>query len=523
MGAEHVVVGGYVGCLVLLLVFSLSQAHLALVRRRARPGHVASGATNATLEPRPPTPTHWPTVTVQLPIYNERHVSKRLIDAAAALDYPRDRLVVQVLDDSTDDTAGVIDAAVGRHRGAGVDIKVVRRSTREGYKAGALAHGLCDDTSELVAILDADFVPGPDLLRRLVPHFDSPDVAAVQARWGYLNPRESLTTRVEAFLLDLHFAVEQPARAATGGFLNFNGTAGIWRRSAIEDAGGWLARTVTEDIDLSYRAQLRGWRIAYVEACAVPSELPADMGALRSQQHRWIKGGAQNARLHLSSILALPGIRPRHRWHAAAHLLSGTTYAVILLMLLLTVPLAAVKNTAITTDYVDFGLPFCAATLALGWTMAVAQAPRGWRGWAGFAGLLAAFLVFTMGLAVHNGAAALSGWFGRPGGAFVRTPKSGGDGWQCSAYAVRSVDRRVLGEVAVLAWLGLGLAIAWWRREPALVPIQLMGCAGLVWVLALSLHHPLRARRAATVAGRHTGQRPGEQTAGKPETQEVPS
>ncbi|HYN30178.1 MAG TPA: glycosyltransferase [Dermatophilaceae bacterium] len=499
MAAEHVVLAGYVACLIALWVYSLSMAHLALVVRRTRRGR--SGAATPLLDdsaadaartapPRSVTPS----VTVQLPIFNELHVARRVIDAAAGLDHPRDRLRVQVLDDSTDATRDEVDAAAAWHRERGLPIEVVRRHTRDGYKAGALAKGLARDDAEFVMVLDADFVPRRDLIARLLAGFDAPDVGAVQARWGFLNADASAVTRVEAFLLDLHFAVEQPGRAAAGGFLNFNGTAGMWRRAAIEDAGGWRARTVTEDIDLSYRAQLRGWRIAYLGDVDVPSELPADLAGVRSQQHRWIKGGAQNARIHLGAVLRRPGITAATRWHAAAHLVSGSLYAVILAMLVLTVPLAALKNTAIETDYVDWGMPLAFSTLALGWTMAVAAHPRSAADWRRFAVLLPAFLVFTMGLSVHNGRAALSGWLGRPGGEFVRTPKAGSAGWRTTYAAVR-VDRRVLYELAVLAWLGVGLGIAWVRREPALVPLQLMAVAGLSWVVALSLWHPVRSRR----------------------------
>ncbi|HMM96377.1 glycosyltransferase [Phycicoccus sp.] len=502
MGAEHVVLAAYVACLVLVLVFSLTTAHLAVAVLRARRHPVAPGSGTDPRRAR---------VTVQLPIYNELHVAERVIDAAARLHHPPQLLRIQVLDDSTDATTAVVDAAVARHRVRGVDVRVVRRADRAGYKAGALADGLARDDAEFVLVLDADFVPRPDLVERLLAGVDGPDVAAVQARWGFLNEEESMTTRVEAFLLGMHFGVEQPGRALTGGMLNFNGTAGMWRRAAIEDAGGWDGRTVTEDIDLSYRAQLRGWRIVYLEDVVVPSELPADIGALRGQQHRWIKGGAQNARLHLGAVARhdAPG---QVRWHAAAHLLSGTLYTVILAMLTLSVPLAALKNTAVRTEYVDWGMPFTAATLALGWTLAVAHRPRGRRGWLRFGLLLPAFLVFTMGLAVHNGLAALSGWFGRPGGEFVRTAKAGTDGWRTAAYAGRTVDRRVLRELAAAGWLVLGLAVAWWRREPALVPLQLMGLTGLSWVLALSVLHPWQARRRVRGARGVPSPRPQEVT-----------
>ena len=343
MAAEHVVLGVYVACLLAVLTYSLSVSHLALIVRRDR----ATGSRH--LEAVVPVMPHAARVTVQLPIYNELHVARRVIDAACALTYPRDLLRIQVLDDSTDGTRSIVDTAVADHRARGVDIVTVRRSHRDGYKAGALAHGLTRDDADFVLVLDADFVPGTDLVERLLEGFRDGSVGAVQARWGYLNEDESLTTAVQAFCLGLHFRVEQPGRSVSGGMLNFNGTAGMWRREAIDAGGGWLARTVTEDIDLSYRAQLGGWRIVYLDDVVVPSELPADMSALRGQQHRWIKGGAQNARLHLRAVWHHAA--PLHvRWHAAMHLVSGSLYAVILTMLAVSVPLAALKNTAITTD-----------------------------------------------------------------------------------------------------------------------------------------------------------------------------
>ena len=365
-----------------------------------------------------------------------------------------------------------------------MDIRHVRRGTRDGYKAGALAEGMRQGTGELIAVFDADFVPAPDVLAKLLPPFEDARVGAVQARWGYLNEAESALTRVQAFLLDMHFRLEQPARNAQRLFLNFNGTAGVWRRTAVEDAGGWSSRTVTEDIDLSYRAQQRGWRIVYLDDCVVRSELPGDMTALRSQQHRWIMGGAQNARLHLGPVLRSRASRAV-RWHAVQHLVASSIYVVILIMLILSVPLAAMKNTAITADYQDFGIPFVMATAGLGWALYIARRPRGARELVRFAVLLAAFLTFTMGLAVANGAAALKGWFGH--GGVVRTAKAGSVPWDRSPYAGRRIDRRVLPEIGIVLWLVLGLVVAAVRREPALAPLQLMGLAGTGWVLVLSV------------------------------------
>lgn len=501
---EGAVLGAYVLCLLLLLVFSLAQLQLALGwRRRRRADDAARARIVAASVPSARAPggaASLPFVTVQLPLYNEQHVVDRLLRAVADLDYPRDRLEVQVLDDSTDVTRELVDRLVPQLSAAGLTIHHVVRADRVGYKAGALAEGLRTARGELVAVLDADFVPRPDFLRVLVPWFAAPDVGAAQARWDHLNLTESALTRVQGFLLDLHFRLEQPARAASGYFLNFNGTAGIWRVAAIADAGGWSARTLTEDIDLSYRAQQRGWRIVYLEDHACPAELPGDMSGLRSQQYRWMKGGAQNARLHAARILrsSLPG---RVRVHALQHLLAGSVYAVILTALLLTVPLTAVVNTSIDVEYADYGAAFVLSTAALAGAFREAQRPRGVAGHLRFLAQMARFMLFTMGLAVHNGLAVLAGWAGT-GGEFVRTPKAGPAGWQASAYAGRQVDRRVLREIAVLAFLVVGVVIGWRRGEWVMLPLQLMGIAGLGWVLTMSLWHPIRARRtAAEVAG----------------------
>jgi hypothetical protein len=244
----------------------------------------------------PAPPAEWPVVTVQLPLYNEMYVATRLLDAVCRLSYPRDRLEIQVLDDSTDETSELVAAEVARWRERGVDVRHVRRGDRAGFKAGALDAGLACARGELLAVFDADFVPGPDFLEKTVPYFTDPAdpqggsrLGMVQARWEHINRGYSLLTRIQAILLDGHFVIEHTARNRSGRFFNFNGTAGIWRRQAIEDAGGWQHDTLTEDLDLSYRAQLAGWRFVYLPEVTVPSELPVDVRGFKSQQHRWAK------------------------------------------------------------------------------------------------------------------------------------------------------------------------------------------------------------------------------------------
>ena len=498
---EGTILLSYVVCLVLLLIFSLGQLHLLVLHRRAR----------AMDEPRRARAENsLPSVTIQLPVYNEQYVIRGLIEAICAIDYPRDLLEIQVLDDSTDETVGIAGDLIERLRSTGIDITHIRRRSRTGFKAGALAHGLTISRGEFIAIFDADFIPAPDFLRRTLPYFGDPCVGAVQVEWDHINRRQSAMARIQAFLLDVHFRLEQRARCLNDLFLNFNGTAGVWRKAAIIDAGGWSADTLTEDIDLSYRAQLRGWKLIYLDDYVCPGELPADMNGFRSQQYRWLKGGAQNARCYLGAVLLsrFPG---RVRFHAAQHLLAGSVYAVILGILLLSVPLAALKNTAIAVDYVDYGMPFLASTLAIFAVFHQVQrpAPLGVLGHIRFAWSMLAVFTFTMGLSVHNGAAVVSGWLGRPS-EFVRTPKFGNSIWSASAYAGRRIDRGVVLELLVLAALLGGLVVGWLRREFSLFPIQLMGSAGLVWVIGLSIVHPLLARRHALAtiqAGKPTAKR----------------
>lgn len=483
---EPWVLAGYAACLLLNLAFSLAECHLWRLRHR--------GAA-----PALPSVDEWPHVTIQLPVYNERYVIRALIAAVAAIDYPRELLDIQILDDSTDETVAIASSLAAQLRARGLQIAHVQRAERTGYKAGALAHGLALARGEMLAIFDADFLPAPDFLRHTVPFFADPRVGGVQVRWSYLNRDASRLTWVQSFMLGLHFCFEQGVRCRNGLFLNFNGTAGVLRKAAIIDAGGWSADTLTEDIDLSYRAQLRGWTLIYRDDYTCASELPADMTALRTQQYRWIKGGAQNARRHAGTVLrsGLPG---RVRFHALLHLMAGSIYLPILGAVLLSVPLAALKNTWVGPDYADFGMLFLASLLPLFLVFRETQqpVPRGLGANLRFVGAMLLFLAFTIGLSVHNGAAALSGWLDRRS-EFVRTAKFGASDWTTTAYAMRQVDRRVAMEVVVLAVLVAGLFIGWQREEFALFPIQLMAASGLLWVIGLSLVHPFRAWRNRAV------------------------
>ncbi len=314
--------GAYVAASLLLIAYGANISFLSfVVWRGGREPEARAQSTRAL-----------PRVTVQLPIYNELYVAERVIDAACALDYPSSLLQIQVLDDSTDETTGLVASAVARARARGLDAVHVRRAERTGFKAGALQHGVATATGEFIAIFDADFVPAPDFLRRTLPHFDRAELAFVQARWGHLNGNYSLLTRLQSIAIDGHFMVEQAARGLRNYWFNFNGTAGIWRASAIEDAGGWTARTLTEDLDLSYRAHLRGWRGQYLRDLVVPGEVPAQMSGFRRQQHRWARGSLECA-IRLVPEIWRSGARAPIKLQATAHL---SSYCIHLLLFVVT-------------------------------------------------------------------------------------------------------------------------------------------------------------------------------------------
>lgn len=357
-----------------------------------------------------------PEVTVQLPVYNERYVAERVIDATARLDWPATKLEVQVLDDSDDDTVAIVAARVAHWRCLGVNIVHVRRTLRSGYKAGALAHGMALSQAPLFAVFDSDFVPPPDFLRRTLGGFDDPRVGFVQARWGHVNETYSWLTRLQSLSIDFHFLVEQAVRSRGGYFTNFTGTAGVWRRSAIVSGGGWSAATLTEDLDLSYRAQLAGWTAFFVEDLVVPQELPVAANAYRAQQSRWAQGSFQCAWRLLNPVLR----RAPRPWQATVHLLS---YAIPVLMLIqlacYPLLLAARADHDPLVDWVRLPLALNLISLAPSVAFTVAQVRRRRRWWHGAPGLLCQVIGAGMSLTVSRALLRST----RGGGEFMRTPK----------------------------------------------------------------------------------------------------
>jgi len=418
-----------------------------------------------------------PRVTVQLPLYNELNVVERLIGAVARLDYPRDRLQVQVLDDSTDETVLVARRCVEHWRAQGLDVEYVHRTNRAGFKTGALEHGLRSATGEYVAVFDADFVPSPDFLRRTVDFFTDPDVGMVQVRWEHLNRRASALTQVQGILLDGHFVIEHTARNRSGRFFNFNGTAGIWRRETIADAGGWQHDTLTEDLDLSYRAQLEGWKFVFLPEVVAPAEIPAEMSAFKAQQHRWAKGSIQTAMKLLPRIF-----RADLPWdvkkEAFFHLTANVGY-LLMIPLAILMPLAVVVRVSHGWfEVLLLDLPFfAAATMSVCVFYVASQREIRATPWERVK-YLPFLMALGIGMAVNQSRAVLEALVGHQTG-FTRTPKSGGASKDAAPARRRyrvAVSLQPLLELALAGYFTL--AVIWvvdrgvWYSLPFLLLFQ---------------------------------------------------
>ena len=413
-----IILGIYTACLILIFYYSCIQMTLAIAYVRNRK--------KRKLEKIPLFDSkNAPKVTIQLPMYNEMYVAERIIESAAAFDYPRDKFQIQVLDDSTDETKDIIAAKVAELAATGLNIQHIHRIDRTGYKAGALDDAMDRVQGEFIAIFDADFVPDKDFLIRTMPYFKE-GIGVVQTRWGHLNKTYSLLTELQAFGLNGHFAIEQGGRNASGHFINFNGTAGIWRKTCIEEAGGWEHDTLTEDLDLSYRAQMRGWKFKYLEDVESPAELPITMSALKSQQHRWMKGGAECFIKMWKSLITFPSVKFSDRIHGFAHLFNSSVFVFILILSILSLFVLHIKDSFSDLNwFIQFGAFFIASTLFLSFYY--------WHSWRDkkgpflldlfrFIGRFIQFLTVSMSLSLSNAVAVIEGYLGIKS-SFVRTPK----------------------------------------------------------------------------------------------------
>ena len=447
-------------------------------------------------------PADPPCVTVQLPIYNELYVVERLIDAAAYLDYPAERLEIQVLDDSTDETRRIAAAAVARWQARGVRIQRLQRTGRSGYKAGALAAGLRAASGDAIAIFDADFLPPRDFLRRAIPALRQPGVGMVQARWGHVNRGYSWLTRVQALLLDAHFVLEHGGRHRGGCFFNFNGTAGVWRRQAIEDAGGWQPDTLTEDLDLSYRAQLAGWRFVFLPDLVAPAELPVEMTAFKLQQQRWATGSVQTCLKVLPAVLR-SSVPRRLKLEAFFHLTANFNYPLLLLVALLLPPALFARAPGGAPSFLAVDVPlFCAAALSMVNFYAVSQrAVR--RDWLSQLKYVPLAIAVGVGLSVNNSRAVL-GALRRRRLRFRRTPKYGvvdrRDEWRTKRYRL-AFPGQPLVELGLGLYCGLAALAALATGLFAAVPVLGIFGFGFLYVGGVALAQQRGAARAAALYG----------------------
>lgn len=413
-----IILGIYGACLVLIFFYSCVQMSLAVAYIRNRKKVQAEKTPAFDL-------ANAPKVTVQLPMFNEMYVAERIIETCAEFDYPRDKFQIQVLDDSTDETKDIIAAKVAEVAARGINIQHIHRVDRTGYKAGALDAAMDQVEGEFIAIFDADFVPSKDFLLKTMPYFTD-EIGVVQTRWGHLNKTYSLLTELQAFGLNGHFAIEQGGRNASGHYINFNGTAGIWRKQTIDDAGGWEHDTITEDLDLSYRAQMKGWKFKYLENVESPAELPITMSALKSQQHRWMKGGAEVFIKMRRRILTTKGVKFSDRVHGMAHLFNSSVFVFILILSLLSLAVLHIKDSFSDLNlFIQFGAFFILSTVFLAfyyWHSFRDKKGNFFGDLIRFIGRFVQFLTVSMALSLSNAVAVIEGYLGIKS-SFVRTPK----------------------------------------------------------------------------------------------------
>ncbi len=470
--------GFYFLALLVLALFGLHKYYLLYLYSKYRDQH----------PPPPPEPEEWPEVTVQLPIYNEKYVIKRLLKAVAALDYPREKLHIQVLDDSTDSTVRLTARLVKRLRRAGYRIDHLRRKTRTGFKAGALDYGLRHSNAPFLAIFDADFVPHRQFLKQTIPYLMQPGIGMVQTRWGHINRDYSLLTRLQAIFLDAHFLIEHLARNRSGRFFNFNGTAGVWRRQAIEQAGGWEHDTLTEDLDLSYRAQLKGWKFLFLPQVVCPAELPVEMNAYKGQQFRWAKGSVQTA-LKLIPRIWRSKFPLRVRLEAIIHLSNNFAYLMLAIPAFLMIPILRYQIEArLTWTFVLYLFMFISATLSVMLYYATAiQAALG-KKWP-YILYLPCLMALGIGLSLNNGWAAISALLGDQG-EFNRTPKfrieKRQDSWRRKVYRSRGQGLHVL-EFLLAAYFTYGMAYFLHRGYFVSIPFFLLFQSGFLYIAIQSL------------------------------------
>ena len=450
------ILGIYGLALSFVLLYSFIQMHLVFLYLRNR---------KQESQKKPDlTEKEWPLVTIQLPIFNELYVTKRLIENIALIDYPSEKLEIQVLDDSTDESVEITAKLIKDIQEDGLDIQHIRRSNRQGFKAGALKEGLKIAKGEFIAIFDADFLPQAEWLYQTVPYFKNAKIGVVQTRWGHINRNYSTLTKIQAFALDAHFTLEQVGRNSKGHFINFNGTAGLWRKECIYDAGNWEGDTLTEDLDLSYRAQLKNWEFKYLVDVETPAELPVVISAARSQQFRWNKGGAENFQKMMKPVITHKTVPLRTKIHSLLHLLNSSMFTCIFLVAILSIPMLYIKNEYAHLKYYFYVMSFFVISSLIFfvcyWHMFKSIYGGGFVKFIKYIGSFFTFFAIAMGFSLHNTVAVLEGHLGKKS-EFVRTPKfninSTKDGWKSNKYIKKKPSISVIIEGLLAIYFVFGM------------------------------------------------------------------
>jgi cellulose synthase/poly-beta-1,6-N-acetylglucosamine synthase-like glycosyltransferase len=489
---ESIIIVIYSVALVLIFMYALAQLNLLFNYLSAQ--KIEDTSVKFDLED----PSEVPYVTIQLPVYNELYVMDRLLENIALMDYPKDKLEIQVLDDSTDETIGTTASHVEKLKQSGLDITHICRTNREGFKAGALKEGLIIAKGEYIAIFDADFLPKKDWLKRTIPYFKNKKIGVVQTRWGHINRNYSILTKIQAFALDAHFTLEQVGRNSKGHFINFNGTAGIWRKTCIIDAGNWEGDTLTEDLDLSYRAQLKNWEFKYLEDVETPAELPVVISAARSQQFRWNKGGAENFRKMLWKVLRSTNISAKTKIHGVLHLLNSTMFLNVLIVAVLSIPMLYIKNEYAHLKVYFYVMSFFVVSTIIFfvcyWYMYKRMYGSTFKDFVQYVVMFFTFFSIAMGFSVHNSIAVLEGHFGKRSD-FVRTPKfninSLTDSWKGNKYLKKNISAHVIIEGILMLYFAFGMYSAFIVGDQGgdfgLFPFHLMLFCGFGFVFFKSL------------------------------------
>lgn len=484
----YIIIAIYTVALMLIFFYSLAQLNLLVNYLSYKRQNEEAPKFNL-LDPR-----EIPYVTIQLPVYNEEYVMERLLDNISKIEYPKSKLEIQVLDDSTDDTVHNTAKRVAELQETGLDIQHITRVDRTGFKAGALKEGLEIAKGDFVAIFDADFMPESDWLKKTVPYFKDSEIGVVQTRWGHINRDYSTLTRIQAFALDAHFTLEQVGRNSKGHFINFNGTAGIWRKDCILDAGNWEGDTLTEDLDLSYRAQLKNWKFKYLEDVETPAELPVVMSAARSQQFRWNKGGAENFRKSVWSVISAKNIDFKTKFHGVMHLLNSSMFLCVFLVSLLSIPMLYIKNTYGHLSWVfEVTSFFIISTIILFfcyWFTYKSMQGGGFDKFVDYVKLFFTFFSVALGLSLHNSLAVLEGHLGKKS-EFVRTPKfninSLTDSWKGNKYLAKKLSPNMILEFGLMLYFLFGMYSAVPLNDYGLFPFHLMLFLGFGFVFFKSL------------------------------------